>query len=300
MHTDQNPEHAFQVVNDSFYVTLIATSNFGCTDTVVHLIETYPFPTFDFSPNLTSGCQPFEVDFEDLTLVQNGTITNWEWNFDDGSSSFAQNPTHIFADVGDYYIDLTVTTSDGCSFTDSLLYPIVVYPIPEAGFLPYYQEVSIHEAEIDFIDQSNDAVAWEWYFGDGNYSNETNPTHLYLDTGFFETMQIVYSDFGCVDTMINSIHVFGEFAFYIANAFTPNGDHKNNTWRGYGMSIATYSLRVFNRWGEIVFETTEITDAWDGTYDGHYVLDDVYVWRVFIIDTDQNEHEFFGHVTVLK
>ena len=122
----------------------------------------------------------------------------------------------------------------------------------------------------------------------------------FLDTGTFDVIQIVYSNFGCVDTAIHSIHVFGEFAFYIWNAFTPNDDSKNNTWRGYGMSVEVYDLRIFNRWREQIFQTDEMTTEWDGTYNGTPVLDDVYVWRVFILGVNGEEYEFFGHVTVLR
>ncbi|MEZ4924511.1 MAG: PKD domain-containing protein, partial [Crocinitomicaceae bacterium] len=173
----QNPLHQFQVLNDSFYVTLIATSNYGCHDTVIKLVQTYPFPTFQYGPEVTQGCQPFEVQFNDSTTVQGGVITNWEWTFDDGSQSFAEDPIHIFINEGTYLVNLQVTTSDGCAYTDSLLYPVVVYPMPTAAFDPVYEEVSILEAEISFTDHSQDAVLWEWSFGDGTYSNEVNPIH---------------------------------------------------------------------------------------------------------------------------
>jgi len=296
----QNPQHGFTIIDDSFYVELIVTSNFGCTDTVTNLVSTHPFPDFDWLPDITSGCEDLIVNFTDITTVPNGTITNWEWNFNDGSLSFAQNPTHVFDSAGSYYVSLWVTTSDGCEFYDYVDYPIIVYPAPTAGFLPYFTEVSINTPEVQFTDLSIDAINWEWYFGDGNYSNDVNPLHAYSDTGFFNVMQIVYSDFGCPDTAINSVHVFGEFVFFIPNAFTPNGDSKNGTWRGYAMDVQEYKLLVFNRWGEIVFQTIELTETWDGTYNGVLVEDGVYVWKAFLLDSNLEEHEFYGHVTVLK
>lgn len=297
---DQNPMHSFQFSNDSFYVLLVAHSNFGCTDTAINLIETYPFPTFQFGPNQAAGCQPLTVNFQDSSEVEGGIITNWEWTFGDGSASYAEDPIHIYVNDGSYYVGLDITTSHGCTFSDSLLYPIVVYPLPQADFNPYHEEVSINTPEVDFTDLSVDAILWEWQFGDGGYSNEVNPTHTYTDTGLYQVTQIVYSDFGCIDTAIHTINVYGEFAFFVPNAFTPNGDSKNNTWRAYGMNVIDYQMYVFNRWGEIVFETQEITDAWDGTYNGVLVQDDVYVWKVVLIDVNGDEHQFYGHVTVLK
>jgi len=296
----QNPAHQFLVLNDSFDVTLIVTSNFGCTDTVTKLIETYPFPTFQYGPEWAAGCAPYEVQFNDSTAVEGGIITGWEWTFDDGSASFLEDPIHIFNEAGDYFVSLEVTTSQGCTFNDELLYPVTVYPLPVAEFSPVYMDVSVLEAEIEFTDESIDAVNWEWSFGDGNYSNDVNPIHEYLDTGYYQTMLIVHSDFGCLDTAIHSIHVFGEFAIYTPNAFTPNGDSKNGYFRAYGMGIEKFEIWVFNRWGENIWYADDMELTWDGTYKGVTVQDDVYVWLIKAIDVNGDEYEKRGHVTVLK
>jgi gliding motility-associated-like protein len=296
----QNPQHGFAILYDTFYVELIATSNFGCTDTVVNQITTHPFPDFSWGPDLASGCEDFVVNFMDSTTVPGGFVTNWEWDFGDSSMSFSQNPTHVFEDPASYYVSLWVTTSDGCDFYNYVDYPIIVYPQPVAGFIPVYTEVSINTPEVQFTDLSSGAINREWYFGDGDYSNNINPLHEFTDTGFFNVMQIVYSDFGCSDTMMNLVHVYGEFTFFIPNSFTPNGDSKNNTWRGYAMDAEKYHLMVFNRWGELIFETQDQAVEWDATYNGVKVIDDVYIWKCEIVDGNQEEHMFYGHVTVLK
>lgn len=298
--TQQNPIHSFAVLTDSFNVQLIVTSSFGCTDTAQHVVMTFPFPDFAWGPNLTSGCQPLEVSFSDSSLVENGSITNWEWSFGDSIFSFAQNPVHVYSEPGQYYVSLWVTTSDGCDFNSAVDYPIIVYPKPTAGFSPFFTEVTILEPEVQFYDLSSGAMDWEWSFGDDTYSNDVNPLHEFSDTGYFDIMQIVYSNFGCADTAIHSVHVFGEFAFFIPNSFTPNGDAKNPTWRGYAWGAVSYELMVFNRWGEIIFSTTDQTVEWDGTYNGVKVPDDVYVWKCFMLDANQTEHAYYGHVTVLK
>ena len=296
----QNPQHGFAQLNNSFDVTLVVTSNFGCTDTVINTITTHPIPDFAWGPDFASGCQPLVVNFADSTTVFGGNVTNWEWSFGDSIMSFAQNPTHIYSEPGSYYVSLSVTTSDGCIFGSAVDYPIIVYPKPEADFTPYFTEVPILESEVQFYDISNGAVNYEWNFGDGTYSNDMNPLHEFQDTGYFEVTEIVYSNFGCSDTALHSVHVYGELAFFIPNAFTPNGDSKNSTWRGYAWGAITYELLVFNRWGELIFSTSEQTTVWDGTYNGVKVQDGVYVWKCNILDSNLEEHEYYGHVTVLK
>ena len=298
----QNPMHQFQVMNDSFYVELVVTSNFGCTDTAVNLIQTYPFPDFQYGPEWAQGCQPLKLQFHDSTLVQGGTITNWEWDFDDGSMSFSEDPIHIFADPGTYYVSLMVTTSDGCNYSDSLPYPVIVYPKPVAGFDPISHESSILYPDVQFTDLSSGAINWEWYFGDGNYSNDQHPYHEYNDTGYFNVMQIVYSDFGCADTAYGLVHMLGDYVVYVPNTFTPNGDTQNDYFRAYGMAIDTdhYDMWIFNRWGEEIWHTEDINQSWDGSYQGHIVQDDVYVWKIICWDTNGEEHQLYGHVTVIK
>lgn len=296
----QNPIHAFTTLGDSFNVSLIVTSNLGCTDTTVEVVHTHPYPDFNWWPSITQGCQPLEVSFFDSSSVENGIITNWEWSFGDSVMSFAQNPVHVYSEPGNYYVSLWVTTSHGCNFNSYVDYPIIVYPKPVAGFTPLHAELSILEPEIQFMDQSEGALNWEWNFGDNTYSNLTNPIHEYTDTGYFNVTQIVYTEFGCADTAINTVHVYGEFLFFIPNSFTPNGDAKNPTWRGFAYGAVTYELMVFNRWGELIFSTTDQTVEWDGTYNGVRVPDDVYVWKCLITDSEMVEHSFYGHVTVLK
>lgn len=296
----QNPQHGFALFYDSFNVELIVTSNFGCTDTIVKVVQTFPFPDFAWGPDVTSGCQPLVVNFSDSTTVLNGFIANWEWSFGDSAMSFAQNPTHIYSEPGQYYVSLWVTTSDGCDFNSYVDYPIIVYPKPDADFIPYFEDISILEPEVQFTDISSGALNYEWSFGDGTYSNVMNPLHEFTDTGYFQITEIIASNFGCLDTAIHSIHVYGEFSFFIPNTFTPNGDGKNQTWRGYAYGCEKYDLMVFNRWGELIFRTEDQTVVWDGTYNGYAVEDGVYVWKCVMLDSNQEEHEYIGHVTVLR
>src|SRR5690606_17754535 len=121
-----NPQHGFTQLNNSFDVTLVVTSNFGCTDTVTNNITTHPIPDFAWGPDFASGCQPLVINFSDSTTLVGGSITNWEWSFGDSIMSFAQNPTHIYGEPGSYYVSLSVTTSDGCIFGSAVDYPIVV------------------------------------------------------------------------------------------------------------------------------------------------------------------------------
>ncbi|HLP13925.1 MAG TPA: PKD domain-containing protein [Flavobacteriales bacterium] len=296
----QETNHVYTAQNDTFPVTLIVESDFGCLDTVTQNAVLHPIVNFDFGTDNANGCAPYQLPFTDNSTAAPSTIVGWVWNFDDGLFSFQQNPIHGFVNDGQYYVSLTVTTSDGCVFTDTLDYPVTVYPQPVAGFNADPVTTSIYQPEIQFQDLSMDAVFYEWDFGDFNHSNLANPEHYYTTTGTFNVMQIVTNNYGCSDTAIHPIIILEEPTFYAPNAVTPDGDGLNEVFQPMAYGLTDYHLYIFDRWGELLFETTDITQPWDCTYKGQLVKHDVYVWRVILhtITGDAQEHR--GHVTVVR
>jgi gliding motility-associated-like protein len=299
--TQTNPSHEFVVVNDSFMVSLIVTTLDGCIDTVTQLVTTKPIPEMLFGPDAISGCEEFTANFNDSSLVAGGTIVNWFWSFGDGNYSFGQSPVHTYTDSGSYYVTLSVTGSNGCVFHDSLLYPVVVYPKPVADFLPSPTSVSIFTPDFNFIDQSQGAMFWEWDFGDLDGSIVSNPAHSYADTGTYYVSQIVINQFGCRDTMIHPVRVHGEFTFFIPNAFTPNGNGNNEIFMGQGTGIKTFHFLVFDRWGNKLFDTTDPSKGWDGKLpNGEKAMVDVYVYKIYIHDLNEEDHTYIGHVSLIR
>lgn len=298
----QNPSHAFTVMNDSFYVTLVVASDKGCLDTVVQLVETYPVVDFDYGPVQASGCAPFEAEFIDNSTIPGGSnITTWFWDFDDGNFDFNQNPTHIYGDAGDYYVSLTVTSTDGCTFTDTLNYPITVFPQPIAGFTADKTSIPILDPEVEFTNTSSaDAIAWDWDFGDFEGSLEEHPVHIYPDTGYYQVSMIAQNNYGCLDTAYLTLHVYGDYTFYVPNAFTPDGDGYNDIFYTQHYGLVEYEFFIFNRWGEIIFRSTDPNEGWDGTYKGVDVEVEVYVWMAKIRDINNEQHIERGHVTVIR
>lgn len=299
--TQTDPAHSFTMINDSFLVTLIVQTTDGCIDTVTQLVQTYPIPDMNYGPVASSGCEDFTADFYDSTLVANGTIVSWLWDFGDGNYSYAQNPTHTYIDDGSYYVGLTVTSTYGCVFSDSLLYPVVVYPKPVAGFVPSPPTVSIFTPEIEFLDSSQGAMYWEWDFGDFGSSILQEPTHTYADTGQYDVTQIVINQYGCRDTTELPVWVQAEFTFFVPNAFTPNGDGRNDVFLGEGIGIRTYKMLVFDRWGNVIFESDDLYKGWDGKLpSGTKAQIDVYVYKIYALDVMGIEHNFIGSVSLVR
>lgn len=299
--TQTNPLHAFTVVNDSFYVSLVVVTADGCIDTVTQLVTTNPIPEMNFAPVAISGCEDFTAQFYDSSLVSGGSIVNWFWDFGDGNFSFGQNPQHTYNDPGNFYVSLTVTATNGCVFKDSLLYPVVVYPKPVAAFLPSPTSTSVFTPDIDFIDQSQGAMFWEWDFGDFEGSIVQHPQHTYADTGLYTVSQIVINQYGCRDTTDVPVRIQAEFTFFIPNAFTPNGDGENDFFMGEGIGISDFKFLVFDRWGNRIFESDNPALGWNGVLpNGNPAQIDVYVYKIYILDVMNEDHTYIGHFSLVR
>ena len=297
-----NPTHVLLTQNDTFNVTLVVTTNFGCVDSVTQQVTTFPIPVFSFSPQQTSGCEAFTTSFNDNSTVSGGSIVNWLWNFGDGNMTFTQNPTHTYDSAGTYFVSLTVTSSYGCQMSDTLSFPVVVFPRPIAAFTATPDETSIYEPNIQFNNESQGATMWDWDFGDTETSIQYEPYHTYPDTGTYMVTQIAINEFGCRDTVQHPIRINGETSVFIPNAFTPNSNGLNDVFKPKLYGVIEFQMLIFDRWGNEIFKTEDMNEGWNGKIYGvgEPVQQDVYVYKIFTKDILYNDHQYIGHVTVVR
>jgi gliding motility-associated-like protein len=306
----QNPTHTY--ANDSTYnVTLIVTNTAGCIDTVVIPVTTAAQPVVLFTADTLDGCPILCVDFSDLSTVNSGSITGWTWDFGDGSpNAYTQNPSHCFSTTGTYTITLTTTSNNGCVQTLVIPDMIEVYPVPTASFAANPQHTDVLNTQISYFDNSQgNPVQWSWNFGDPSTLSDTsslqNTTYAYSDEagGTYPVYLQVTNQYGCVDDTSLEVIVDPNWSFYIPNAFTPNGDGVNDLFFGKGTGITDYEIWVFDRWGNLIFTTTDINEGWDGTVQGksgEICQEDVYVWKVVLRDVFNKKHKYIGHVSLIK
>ncbi len=177
---------------------------FGCTDTVTHLVDIYDLPQADFVP--IEDCFAPDYPFEDMSTINAGTVDAWEWDFGDAGTSTQQNPTHTFADFGQYDVTLVAISDKGCG--DTITQTITLHDNPLPGFeipdicqlepMQYLDTSSIDEGMI---------VAWNYSLGDNSSSALQNPIHLYSNAGSIDVTQTVISDFGCETSVTVSTFV---------------------------------------------------------------------------------------------
>ncbi len=181
-------------------------------------------------------------------------------------------------------------------------------PIADFNFNP--DVVSLLEPMVYFIDGSlGSPTLWTWNFDDpasgaNNTSGVQHPTHMYSDTGTYCITLIISDASGvCKDTITKCLKVEAPYTFYIPNSFTPNMDGFNEMFLGYGTNIKDFHIMIFDRWGNKIFESNDITKGWNGKVrakTGDLVEEDVYVWKVEIMDIYLKKHKYIGHVTMVR
>jgi gliding motility-associated-like protein len=297
-----NPNHILLTKKDSFNVKLVIVTSHGCIDTVRQVVKTFPIPEFKFTAASNSGCNPFTTSFHDSSTVKGGTIVNWLWNFGDKSLTYKNNPSHTYTIEGKFFVSLTITTSYGCRMTDTLKYPITVYPKPVAGFTALPDEASMYEPIIKFIDESQDATLWDWDLGDHTTSVDQFLTHTYADTGTYVVTQVAINKYGCRDTIRHNVRINGEPTMFIPNAFTPDGNGINDIFIPKMFGVREFNMSIYDRYGNLIFTSVDTEVGWNGKVNGagETVKDDIYIYKIYIRDLMNNPHTYKGTITVLK
>lgn len=296
-------------------LNLVAITNHNCRDTTSRTLYVNHLPAPDFVADKPAGCPlPHCVNFTDLTpvIALPGKIVRWDWNFGNGrsiSSASGTSQSSCYQNTSSsqsafYTVTLTVSSDSSCVASKSNPGYISVYPKPVASYTTEANLGNVLVPQIQFINQSVDYSRWQWSFGDGPQldSVNQNPVHYYAsaDAARYYSSLIVSNTYGCTDTAYVVVDIAPEFAFYIPNAFTPNGDGINDVFTGMGMGIVEYEMWIFDRWGETIYYTKEIDRGWDGGIKGKDAKQEVFVWKVFLRDVSGVSRQYTGHVTLLR
>jgi len=293
--------------NTTTTYTVTVTDVNGCSNTDNVVVGVFPNPIVHFTAMPLSGCAPLEIQFTDFTSP---VSQNWLWNFGDPNSndntSNLSNPTHTYQLPGTYSVTLNVFTSNDCMKTLTFNEYITVYPNPIADFY-FTPETTTPGSPINFIDLSLNAVSWIWNFGEPisgphNISLIQSPRHTYQNEGRYIVSLKVKSMHGCIDSTQSEIIIQPELSFYVPNVFTPNGDGINDYFQAYGTNMDDFSMYIFNRWGDLIFESTDINTPWDGKPkdSDKIVPQGVYIYKISFKDLQGRDFMHIGHVTLVN
>ena len=290
--------------NETETYTYTVTDACGTSATDMVEINTYDVPQLNIQADVLSGCEPLAVQFLVPNSDENST---YQWTYTNESISdvaSGTNTLHIFDHYGTYNVGVSVTTTDGCKNSLIINNLINVYRKPEARFITNPQTVSIINPSINFTNLSQWADNYIWSFGDGDSSNYTSPYHTFYNIDSYKITLVAITNYGCKDSVMQTIEVVEEPTLYVPTAFSPDGDGINDLFvvQANGIDLDNYNLRIYDRWGELIFESNDLYYSWNGTAKGNNKIVEIgsYIWLVTVKDINGIETKKSGKVTVIR
>lgn len=246
-------------------VRLIVYNSKGCKDTMIR--PTYIAPKPFAYVQYENDCQGTPIDFTNGSTPGSGTIISHAWNFGNGVRSTQSGSTVTYEEFGPFPIQYVVTNSFGCKDTSNSM--LEVYPRAIAQF-SYNPDDPKMLTDVSFINESQYSDRWDWDFGDSYYSTDENPKHAFPNHATYQVQLIANTAYNCADTTIQNLTVKSIPLYWFANAFSPGTTEDRNDEFGLvtPLTIHEYKLSVYNRWGQVVFETENPNTKWDGRING--------------------------------
>ena len=290
----QDENHTYTAPG-TYTITLIASDSTRChpVDTIIKKVTLLPNVAGNFTVN--EACFGQAIQFTNLSNPN----LQYAWNFGDSTTSSQFSPSHVYGYPGNFTARLIIVDSTSCNISDTVSHPVQLVHDPVANFSVLSDTVN-YEALMGFINGSSYYNQLQWNFGDGtNGSDEPNPSHTYEKVGWMRVCLTATNNF-CADSICKDIYVAFKPLIGVPNAFSPNGDGINDKVFVEGKGIVELVFRIYNRWGEKVFETHEQSIGWDGYYKGVLQEVDVYSYAVEATFINGQTVPLKGNITLLR
>jgi len=277
-----NPGHNY-VTPGTYTIQLTASNIYGCTDIATQTINIYQVPTAGFLLPEDTVCVGEPIVFQSTSTFADSIV----WNFGNGTTFTGTSIDYAFTGSGTFPVTIMAYGAGGCGDTLTVNTPIVVHPTPVAGF----ESLNIQNPDplsgtVEFTNTSIGGTNWQWDFGNGDTSTVMHPIERYNTFGEFITTLIALNEFGCADTISNTVTVDFFYGLFIPNAISPGHfEFEVANFIPKGVGLATFELLIYDDWGNLIWETRALdadgrpTEYWDGTFRGVPVQQDSYVWK---------------------
>ncbi len=285
----QNPVRSF--ASGLQTVKLVATANTGCvSDTVSKTFSVTSSP--DVTMIFKDACKNSLVNFS--ATDNSGTVSQWKWTFGDGAITTSQNAQHVYTANGTYKVKLFATATNGC-YSDSLQKDIIIY-----GTNAFAGNDTIAAAGQPVQLNATGGLSYSWspaaLLSNPNISN---PITTLTATQTFSIK--VFTPEGCESYDDVTVKIYKGPDIYLPNAFTPNGDGLNDIFKGTPVGIKQFNyLKIFNRWGQQIFYTTNYNKGWDGNWQGQKQNSGVFVVMVNGVDFKGNSIDKKSTVMLIR
>lgn len=290
----------------TYELTVSDVCNNSLTANVV--VGIFDAPVAILPDDLLAGCSPLEINLSDP--FNPGSGFTHEWMVSNGQV-YTGNPANFnLTNPGIYEITLRVTSPDGCSAFSHIGIPVEVYALPVANFSASPLTTDILNPDITFTDISTGAISNIWTIVNSTLHDQNQTEYTFPDTGRYPVKLYVENEFGCRDSITKYITIGIDHTIKTPNAFTPSdkGDNpyydpnstSNTVFYPFSQYVDEYRLSIFNRWGELIFESSEHAMGWNGTYRDEPCPQDVYVYKVEFMFTDGKKRTEVGDITLFR
>jgi len=281
----------------TYNVKLILSDTTYCNspDSITRTIRLAPNVKAAFTTP-ADGCTPYVANFTNTSLAGQTFL----WDFGDGTSFVgATPPPKAYAGTGTFTVKLLAQDPNTCNKVDSFSQTITIHDNPIAGFF-WSPQPSQENTPTQFTNASTGAIGYLWNFGDGDTSVVKDPRHQYKSTGNFGACLLAYNQFACFDTVCQEVPAIISALVDIPNAFSPNNDGVNDRLVVRGFGIVKLDFRVYNRWGQLVYHSSDQSQGWDGKFNGVLQPMDSYAVIVNVVFSDNTKATKKGDVTLLR
>ncbi|MFT3737702.1 MAG: PKD domain-containing protein [Breznakibacter sp.] len=263
-------------------------------------------PNAGFITDVSNGCFPLIVQFTNYSVGG----TQYYWDFGDGQTSTLRNPKHVYTEAGTYVAMLTVPGPDDKDAVSTAI--ISVYPHPTANFSYAPNKVYVPGDPLRCYNMSEGGRTYLWNFGDDQTSEYENPEHSYSTEGLYDLSLTVTNQYGCKDslTIPSAVEVVMQGYVVFPNAFKPRPDGVsgsdlssnvgNEVFVPKYKDVDEYHLQIFDRWGQLIFESNDIQTGWDGLFKGKLSPQDVYVYKSWGRFISGKEFRKTGNVLLVR
>jgi gliding motility-associated-like protein len=278
--------------------TVIPTSAFSCTGAASNAItlSLISRPTADFS--FDKYCAGFPTNFTNLSQVNGSGVVGYAWSFGDGNTSTLVNPSNVYAQTGSYNATLLVTPLACPALTSTITKPVVISPPPANIRYPSLNAVTNRNLQLQA--RLFTGAGYQWIPSVG-LNNATIQTPIFNYNQQQQYLIRINTTEGCVITDTLLVRMFTQREIYLPTTFSPNGDGANDVLipRLVGIADLIY-FRVYDRWGQLMYQTTQENQGWDGIYKGVKQPMETYAWMAEGKDIDGNIIKRSGTVILLR
>jgi gliding motility-associated-like protein len=283
-----------------YHPVTLTISESGCSESYTDSVGVAQHILPDFQVESISGCPGLVAQV--VAVTESVVPVNYIWDFGNGALSSQGITVQTYDMPGSYSITATAFTNEGCYDSLTMTFPnaVTIYPNPDASFTIDPQVMDIAYAETHIASVYQDGTC-QYFMSDGGEISDCEFDYSWTASGRQTITHYVTSPQGCTSSATGEITIQG-FTFYAPTSFSPNNDGINDFWLPVMTGITSIDIRIYNRWGDLIYHSNDLNRPWSGQIDSgnHYAANGSYNYRILAQDLTLQSHEFTGSFMVIR